>query len=296
MFLDWLFCFVSAISGEAVITYAAVRLLECTRPSVYWVVCFASCAVTGAANAFASADLQTAWTLVCLAIFVVTFVVFSALKPLRALLMTACIFVVMILAEFAVTLMVVVAFGVNPAASVTALAYQQPAAYALTLVLHAIMLALLYYGVFVLKERFAKSDSPANGYAMLFFVSQVAMLLVATSMVVRFAAVDDERAMLAGCAFAIVGVVAFAVFIVATRRQQEQELVDARIEATNEASRAILERSREMDLESQRVSKLRHDFRNQVQAIELLWKLGEREKAAKCIDDLMAECRQESAR
>lgn len=120
MLLDWLISFGMAFSGQAVITYAAVKMLRTTRPAVIWAIAVVGCMVTGYSNAFApSADFQAAWSAFNLVLSIVTYIVFSGLRPIKAVLVVACIMLVTLLAEFATVFVMLYGFGVNIASGLS---------------------------------------------------------------------------------------------------------------------------------------------------------------------------------
>lgn len=188
MLLDWLISFGMAFSGQAVITYAAVKMLRTTRPAVIWAIAVVGCMVTGYSNAFApSADFQAAWSAFNLVLSIVTYIVFSGLRPIKAVLVVACIMLVTLLAEFATVFVMLYGFGVN-IASGPAFAHEHLGAYLFLMVFHAIVLGLLFYVAAMLLERFTVGEqSRSLPRTMLFPASQAVMLLVAI-VVVRVAA------------------------------------------------------------------------------------------------------------
>lgn len=296
MFLDWLISFCMAFSGQAVITYAAVKMLRATRPAVIWAIAVVGCMVTGYSNALApSADFQAAWSAFNLVLSIVTYIVFSGLRPIRAALVVACIMLVTLLAEFATVLIMLYGFGVN-ITSGPAFAHEHPGAYLFLMVFHAIVLGLLFYAASVLLDRFtAGEQSRSLPRTMLFPASQAVMLLVAI-VVVRVAAVGDEGVLLGGALVTLAVLALYLAYYLSACRIQEQEIADARVAAAEERGALMLQHAQGVVAESERIAKLRHDFRNRVQVVELLSAQGEGSRAQEILDKLLVESEKEACR
>lgn len=297
MLLDWLISFCMAFSGQAVITFAAVKMLRSTKPAIIWAIAVAGCMVTGYSNAFApSADFQAAWSAFNLVLSIVTYVAFSSLRPIKAALVVACIMLVTLLAEFVTVLTMLCAFGINITNGPT-FAHEHPGAYLFLMVLHAIMLGLFFYIVAALLERFAVSEQIESRLSgtMLFPVSQAVLLLVAI-LVVRVAAVSDEGILMAGALVTLAVLALYLLYYLLACRIREQEISDERIAAVEGQSALVLEHAQGVVAESERIAKLRHDFRNRVQVIELLSAQGENDRAQEALDKLLTESEKEACR
>lgn len=295
MLLNWLISFIMAFSGQAVITFAAVKMLEIRRAWVVWVVAVASCAVTAWTNSqTVPGDFQALWSAVNLVVSISVYVGFSQLKPLRALFVVACIMLVTLLAEFATALFALYCLDVNLASGPT-FAYRYPGAFVLLITIHALMLGLLLYIASVLMRGIGMGmRGKGTGRMLIFPVSQAALLL-ASMLAIRALAVQDERALGFGAILIVLVLCAYLLFYVAAKKIFAQEVLDMRVAAAQEHAAAVHEQARGLAQESQRVAKLRHDFRNQVQTIELLCTQGELGRARAMLDELTEKVERELA-
>lgn len=294
-FLCWLVSFSMAFTGQAVITFAAVRMLKSTRPGVIWTIAVIGCAITAYVNAFGiPANAQSLWTAVNLLVSIVTYVVFSTLRPLRALFIVACIMLVTLLAELSTVLITLFGFGVNVTSGPT-YALEHPEAYFFLIVLHAVILGALLYVAFVLTRRMATGERESELFKTLVFpISQTALLLMGM-LVVRGLAAQDERVLAYGALLVLAVLCSYLLFYLAAQRMRAQELAEVRISATEERSALVYGQARGLIEESQRIAKLRHDFRNQVQVIELLCEQGEKQRAWAMIAELRQKVERERA-
>lgn len=295
MVLDWLICFCMVFSAQAVITYAAVRMLRSTKPWVIWAVAVGSCMITAYSNSFATADFQAAWSTINLVISIVTYVAFSELKLIKAALVVACIMLVTLIAEFAVVLTVLYGFGAD-ATTGPAFAYTHPGAYAFLIVSHAVVLALLFYVAAKLLERVTIGKTSENLARTMLFPASQAVLLVVSIVIIRVATFESDRALLLGAVFTLAMLVIYLAYYLLASLIHKQERLNARIAVLREQNELMLEHAQAVIAESKRVAKLRHDFRNKVQVVELLYAQGDKEKATGLLDELLCECEQEAQR
>lgn len=294
MLSDWLICFAMALSGQAVITYAAVKMLRIERAGLLWAVTVLFCAITAYANSFTdSAGLQAVWSPLSLVLSIALYVWLSGLRPRYAALAVACIMLATLLAELATVLATLQIFGVN-VTSGPGFAYERPGAFVFLAVFHALLLtAALYAFSLLLKRVMLGSHEGRPTGALLFPLSQCALLL-AVMLAVRVIAPQSEDALLAGSAVTVAVLGAYLLFFAVRRRQYERELADSQIAAARAQSALLLGHARELEAQAERAAKLRHDFRNQVQVVELLCSQGECAKAAENLDTLLAATRREA--
>lgn len=294
--LGWLVSFSMAFSGQAVITFAAVRMLKSTRPGIIWAVAVIGCAITAYFNSFdVPYDLQSMWSALNLCVSIVTYVVFSALRPLRAFFIVACIMLVALLAELVTVLATLYGLGVN-ITSGPSYAFEHPGAYFFLIVLHTIVLGILLYAVFVLTRSAVTGIHEDRLLKTLVFpISQSALLLMAM-LIVRNLAAQDEQVLAYGAFLVIAVLGSYLLFYFAVRKMRDQELAEIRINAARERSELVYAQTKESVRESQRIAKIRHDFRNQVQVIELLCKQGETSRARELIAELRQRVEWERAR
>lgn len=294
--LSWLVSFSMAFSGQAVITFAAVRMLKSTHPVVIWAIAVIGCAGTAYVNAFdVPADLQSFWSAMNLCVSIITYIVFSALRPLRALFIVACIMLVTLLAELATVLATLYGFGVN-VTSGPAYAFERPGAYLFLIILHAVVLGILLYFAFVLTRRMTAGEYENDLLRTLVFpISQSALLLTAM-LVVRGLAAQDERVLAYGALVVVAVLGSYLLFYAAARKMRDQELAEARIDAARERSELIYMQTKEVIDESRRIAKVRHDYHNQVQTIELLCEQEETNRANRLVAELLEKIEQERVR
>ncbi|MGN0072637.1 MAG: hypothetical protein ACI36W_02420 [Coriobacteriales bacterium] len=294
MLTDWLICFAMVLSGQAVITYAAVRMLRIEKVWLLWAVTVLFCAVTAYANSFtASSGLQAVWSPLSLVLSIALYVWLSGLRPRYAALAVACIMLATLLAELATVLATLQIFGVN-VTSGPGFAYERPGAFLFLAVFHALLLgAALYAFAVLLKRVMLGSREKSSAGALLFPLSQCALLL-AVMLAVRVIAPKSEAALLVGSAVTLAVLGAYLLFFAVRRRQYEQEIADSQIAAARARSALLLEHVRELEAQAERAAKLRHDFRNQVQVVELLCAQGERDGAAENLGELLAATRREA--
>lgn len=296
MFLDWLISFCMAFSGQAVITFAAVKMLKARRAWIIWIVAAVTCAATAYANSFAApGDLKALWSTVNLVLSIVVYVAFSGFKLSRALFIIAYIMLVTLLAEFGTVLLALNALRID-VTSGPVFAYQHPWGYFSVIVLHGLVLGLLLYGAHLLTSRTVASNRGQRLTRLLVFpVSQGALLLM-SMIVVRSLVGLDERMIGYGAVLIVLVSCGYLLFYFAARKIRLQETAEAMIEAEQEHAAAVYEQTQGAIRESQRVAKLRHDFRNQVQVIELLCAQGETARASELLDDLLRKVKKERVR
>lgn len=293
---SWLASFFMAFSGQAVITFAAVRMLKSTRPGIIWAIAVIGCTVTAYINAFGvSGDLQSLWTAVNLIICIVTYVVFSKLRPLRALFIVACIMLITLLAELLVVMAALYGLDINITAG-PSFAFEHPAVYFFLLVFHALVLAILLHIAFVLTRRLITGEGESRlARTLAFPISQSALLLMAM-IIVRALASQNERSLAYGALLAIAVLCSYLVFYIAAKKMRSSELSEMRVDLAKEQGACVYEQTRHLVQESQRIAKIRHDFRNQVRVIELLCEQGEISKAHTMTAELLAKVEQERVR
>lgn len=295
MLADWCICFVMAFSGQVIITVAALKMLMIRRLVPLWTVTLLCCAVSALCNTLGSPELQAAWSALSLAISLACYIVLSPMKPLYALFVFACIMLATLVAEFAAVMTMLYGFGVNVTTG-PLFAYGHPGTFAFLVVFHAVVLAVLLYLCSVLVRRALPQGRQPQPFSVLLFpISQVA-LLVATMLAVRVLAFQSDRILMLGAVLTLAVLCAYLVFFVVRWRQCEHELAQARASAAREQGDMVLEQARELEEQAGRVVRLRHDFRNQVQVIEILYSRGERAEALAQLQGLLEQTKREAAR
>lgn len=295
-FLSWLVSFLMAFSGQAVITFAAAHMLKSTRPGVLWVVAIIGCIVTAYVNAFdVPADMRSLWSAINLLVSTATYIAFSELRALKALFMVACIMLVTLLAELVVVLAMLFGFGVNVTAG-PSFAFEHPGIYLALIILHALVLGIFLYIVFALTRRITMGKREGSLAAALVFPISQSALLLAAMLVVRVLASQDELTLIYGALLCLVVLGSYLLFYFAARWISAQEVLEACAAAAQEQSSLVYSQAQDMAAQSQRIAKVRHDFRNQVSVIELLYKQGETAQAREMTTELLRKVDQERTR
>ncbi len=282
-----------AFSGQAVITFAAVKMLRSKSPVILWIIAVIFCMINAYSNSFAtSANFQVAWSIISIAVFAITYVAFSSLKVIKALLIVACIFLISFLANFLTACIFIYGFGLNITEGAT-FAYAHPSAYMFSVIIDMILLAVMFCVMAMLLRRLITGNVGEGLIKTMIFLPSQVVLIIAVCCVIRAVSVQDDSVFLPAVILISIMFVIYFIYYLVARRIQLQELVDVRIEQAKEQTELVLERAHSIIAESERVAKMRHDFRNRVQVIELLYVQNEIDDAMRLLDQLLSESSKE---
>ncbi len=160
------------------------------------------------------------------------------------------------------------------------------------MMIHAAIMVVFLLLVYGFTER-AFSDVREWGgmKAALFPAAQLCLILV-VSFAERDIVKQDESFILLTALSALVVLAAYLLGFLAVRRWYDAELADMRIHNLRERSELAFQQTENLIDETERLAKIRHDFKNQLQVVEFLSEEGEREQALGRLECLESAVRQ----
>lgn len=291
MFSNWLLTFTMAFSGQAILTFGLVKMLGLRHRVLIWAIAFLSCVVTGYFNAFAVETVPRAiWSFGSFVVMVWMYWAFATVKPVRRLVVISSSLAAALLSEFPLTaLFMTQGFSID---EILSFAYERVGFFFLFMTTHAAILAVLLLLIYGFTER-AFSDGREWGgmKAALFPAAQVCLVLV-VAFAERDALKQAESFILITALSTLVVLAAYLLGFLAVRRWHGAELADMRIRNLRERSELAFQQTENLIDETERLAKIRHDFKNQLQVVEFLSEEGEREQALGRLERLESAVRQ----
>ncbi len=293
MLSDWILCTCMAFSGQAILTYAFVKMLRLRHPVVIWATAFLSCVVTGYLNAYpVDPQIKAAWSFGSFVVMVGMYWLFSAVKPMRRLFVISCSIAAALLSEFPLAaLFTMQGYSID---AISSFAYERMDVFVVYLVLHAMVMIVLLLLVYGLADRAFSDGGEWGGMrAAVFPMAQLCLILV-VSFAERDIVKQDESFMVVMALSTSVVLAAYLVGFFAVRRWHNAEIADLRVHNLKERSELVLRQTEGFITETERLAKLRHDFKNQLQVAEFLRAKGEQEQALGRLACLEGAVRQRS--
>ena len=295
MLSDWVLSTCLAFSGQAILTYALVKMLRLRHLVLIWVTAFLSCVVTGYLNAFpVDPQIKAVWSFGSFVVMVGMYWWFSAVKPMRRLFVTSCSIAAALLSEFPLAaLFTMQGYSID---AISNFAYERMDVFVVYLTLHAMAMVVLLLLVYGLADRAFSHGGEWGGMRVAVFPMAQLCLILVVSFAERDIVKQDESFMLLTALSTSVVLVAYLVGFLTVRHWHNVEIADLRVRNLKERSELVVRQTEGFIAETERLAKLRHDFKNQLQVAEFLRAKGEQEQALIRLGCLETAVKQRPAR
>lgn len=149
---DWVLDTCLSFSGQAILTYALVKMLRLRHLVLIWATAFLSCVVTGYLNAYpVDPQIKAAWSFGSFVVMVGMYWLFSAVRAGQRLLVIPCCIAAALLSEFPLAaLFMMRGYNID---DVSSFAHERMDVFAIYLVLHAMVMVVLLLLVYGLEDR-----------------------------------------------------------------------------------------------------------------------------------------------
>ena len=292
---EWILNACLAFSGQAILTFALVKMLRLRHLAIIWATAFFPCIITGYLNSYpVDPRIKASWSLGSFIVTVWMYWAFSGVKPMQRLVTISCCIAAAFVSEFPLAaIFLSMGFSID---DISAFVNEHLEVYFFYLVLHSAVISILLLLVNGLMDRLFSEDGERGGVkAILPPTAQLCLILV-VSFAEREIVKEDESFMLFTAFLAVIVLAGYAFFYFAVRYRYDAELKEARVRNLREQSEQTFRQVEGFISETERLAKLRHDLKNQLQVVELLNSDGEREQALDRLGCLEAAVKHRAAR
>lgn len=292
---EWILNACLAFSGQAILTFALVKMLRLHHLAIIWATAFFPCIITGYLNSYpVDPRIKAAWSLGSFIVTVWMYWAFSDVKPMQRLATISCCIAAAFVSEFPLAaIFLSMGFSID---DISTFVNERLEVYFFYLVLHSVVAVILLLLVNGLLGRLFSKDGEWDGVkAILPPTAQLCLILV-VSFAEREIVKEDESFMLFTAFLAVMVLAGYAFFYFAVRHRHGTELKEARVRNLREQSEQAFRQAEGFISETERLAKLRHDLKNQLQVVEFLNSDGERERALDRLGCLEAAVKHRAAR
>ncbi len=295
MLSDWALNTFMVLCGQTILTFGLVKMLRLRHLAIVWLTATLPCPITGYLNTYpVDPQLKVIWSVVVFVVTVGEYWAFSPLKPARRLVIISCCIAAAMIVEFPLAAICCSqGFNIDEISTFT---HSRLDVYVFFVAIHSalmIIFLLLIYGF--VSRAFSEGNEWGGMKVALLPTAQLCLVLV-ISFAERELVKQDESFILSTALLSIIVVASYAFFYLIIRRWHNAELQEARAESLREKSQQVFRQTEGFLDETERLAKLRHDFKNQLQVIEFLNADGKREQALDKLGRLEAAVEQRVVR